>query len=66
MGLKSTDTSATSSDQIQQMQKQAFEELNKEYEMARITTHLNRGKGLGFGSAYSSATQFIDPNNQNH
>lgn len=30
-------------DQIQKMQKQAFEALDKEYEYARLTTHLNRG-----------------------
>lgn len=33
-------------DQINKMQKQAFEALDKEYEYARVTTHLNRGFSL--------------------
>lgn len=57
MGIKTPSTdqssSATGSDQVSkvnEMQKQAFELMNKEYEMARLATHLNRGKGLGFAS----------------
>jgi hypothetical protein len=62
MGLKSGETSAStagSGEAITAMQKQAFEVLDKEYEYARVTTHLNRGKGLGFAS-YS--TKLFDPN----
>lgn len=66
MGIKSTsDNDATKStpkaiDQIQSMQKKAFEALDKEYEFARMTTHLNRGKGLGFAS--HAANLLLDPN----
>ena len=52
MGIKSTEPLAASGaqsknsiDEIQQMQKKAFEHMDKEYEYARVTTHLNRGKG---------------------
>jgi dolichol kinase len=55
MGIKSDGASASSNDlkegsdspkevdQIQKMQKQAFEALDKEYESARLTTHINKG-----------------------
>ena len=55
MGIKSTEPLAASGaqsknsiDEIQQMQKKAFEHMDKEYEYARVTTHLNRGKGQIF------------------
>lgn len=55
MGLKSNkseeqnDTPPTQKvDEVNKMQKQAFEALDKEYEYARLTTHLNRGKQLNF------------------
>ena len=35
-------------DEVNKMQKQAFEALDKEYEYARVTTHLNRGKQTNF------------------
>jgi hypothetical protein len=59
MGLKPGEQVATEANGVQAMQKQAFDVLDKEYEYARVTTHLNRGKGLGFAS-YSS--KLIDPN----
>ena len=51
--LASTNTSTES---LNSMQKKAFDDLDKEYEFARMTTHLNRGKGLGFAS-FSSNSQ---------
>ena len=53
MGIKSTDVSnneKTSSD-VKLMQQKAFEAMDKEYELARMTTHTHRGQGLGFASA---------------
>lgn len=52
MGIKSSNkeeqgcasgNSENSVDEINKKQKQAFEALDKEYELARLTTHLNRG-----------------------
>lgn len=46
MGLKSDksqDDSNKSVDEINKKQQIAFEAMNKEYELARVTTHLNRG-----------------------
>lgn len=52
MGIKGNDTpqptASNSVDEIQKMQKKAFEYMDKEYEYARVTTHLNRGKGWFF------------------
>ena len=61
MGIKSAETSHSSDnaiDHVHQMQKKAFEALDKEYEFARMTTHTHRGKGLGFATG-----GLIDPNN---
>ena len=51
MGIKATKSSEQDEsspvqkvNEINQMQKQAFDALDKEYEYARLTTHLNRGK----------------------
>jgi len=33
---------------IQQQQQNTFDSLDREYQTARITTHLRRGIGLGF------------------
>lgn len=63
MGIKTIDSSQTveqSVDQIQQMQKEAFEQMDKEYQLARMTTHTHRGMGLGFAS--TTNTQPLDPN----
>ncbi len=47
MGLKTDKAqeqqSESKTDEINKMQKEAFEALDKEYEYARFTTHLNRG-----------------------
>jgi hypothetical protein len=56
---KSPSTSAPATlntESLNSMQKKAFDDLDKEYEYARMTTHLNRGKGLGFAS-YSGNSQ---------
>jgi hypothetical protein len=53
---KSPSTSgSTVTESLNSMQKKAFEDLDKEYEYARMTTHLNRGKGLGFASYPSNS-----------
>lgn len=39
---------ATETNAIQQQQQDTFDSLDKEYQAARITTHLRRGVGLGF------------------
>jgi hypothetical protein len=41
-------TDTTESNAIQQQQQDTFDSLDKEYQTARITTHLRRGVGLGF------------------
>lgn len=62
MGIKSVDElkDVNTVDKIQTMQKQAFDHMDKEYEYARMTTHLNRGKGLGFAS--HTASLLLDAN----
>ncbi|CAF0766214.1 unnamed protein product [Didymodactylos carnosus] len=54
MGLKSDDSvqSTTSSDTnaIKQMQQRTFDSLDKEYQVARVATHIHKGVGLGFFS----------------
>lgn len=59
MGIKSTDSAEAASDTVkmQLMHQKAFEAMDKEYEMARMTTHTHRGQGLGFAT-----TGLIDPN----
>lgn len=62
MGIKSNDSSSNSTNsvnEIQKMQQQAFEQMDKEYQFARMTTHTHRGMGLGFAS---NAHSLIDPN----
>ena len=41
-------TDSGESDAIHQQQQNTFDSLDKEYQTARITTHLRRGVGLGF------------------
>ncbi|CAF0713115.1 unnamed protein product [Brachionus calyciflorus] len=62
MGIKSIDqlNDTQTSSKLNTMQKQAFDVMDKEYEYARITTHLNRGKGLGFAS--HAANLIMDAN----
>jgi hypothetical protein len=68
MGIKSTSTATTNGndlvalEQVQQRQSKVFDYMDKEYEYARQTTHLNRGKGLGFATYASSL--LLDPNQQ--
>lgn len=53
MGIKSAINSnddVKTANNIQSMAQKAFDSMDKEYEYARVTTHLNRGKGLGFAS----------------
>jgi hypothetical protein len=38
----------TETNAINQQQQNTFDSLDKEYQTARITTHLRRGVGLGF------------------
>jgi hypothetical protein len=52
----------SSSDKIQKMQKETFDHLDREYEMARMTTHTHRGMGLGFATSSSTTSHLIDPN----
>ena len=68
MGIKQSDGGGDASQDmlvkdsvasIEQMQRQAFEAMDKEYQIARMTTHTHRGMGLGFAS---SSTAVIDPN----
>lgn len=44
----STNNDTSESDAIHQQQQNTFDSLDKEYQTARITTHLRRGVGLGF------------------
>ena len=56
---KNGQSAAAAVNQIQIMQQQAFEAMDKEYQFARMTTHTHRGMGLGFAS---NAATVIDPN----
>lgn len=56
---KNDQTAAAAVNQVQIMQQQAFEAMDKEYQFARMTTHTHRGMGLGFAS---NAVTVIDPN----
>ena len=56
---KNDQSAAAAVNQIQKMQQQAFEAMDKEYQFARMTTHTHRGMGLGFAS---NAATVIDPN----
>jgi len=61
MGLKSTELEGPSSLDATTRVKEKFhtiaQAMDKEYEMARMTTHTHRGQGLGFATA-----AFFDPN----
>ena len=55
MGMRESNTNSSPLvANIAEMQKRTFDAMDKEYEMARVTTHMNRGKGLGFASAAAS------------
>ncbi len=62
MGIKegeagNPDTEKLSEEQIQKQQ-ELFQRLDKEYEMARMSTHTHRGVGLGFASATQQFPNF--------
>ncbi|CAF3463541.1 unnamed protein product, partial [Rotaria sp. Silwood2] len=51
LGMKTsgnTNNDTTETNAINQQQQNTFDSLDKEYQTARITTHLRRGVGLGF------------------
>lgn len=48
------------SEEQKRKQQELFERLDQEYQFARMTTHTQRGVGLGF------ATTVIDPNHPSH
>lgn len=64
MGIKEQEAGAGDTDAEkmteEQMQKQQelFQRLDKEYEMARMSTHTHRGVGLGFASATQQFPHF--------
>lgn len=57
MGIKSDDNNKTSSGvsssktDLSSNQEKLFENLDMQYSIARISTHMNRGVGLGFSAA---------------
>jgi len=60
MGMKddppaaaSSSSSADGDSEVAKKQQQYFADLEKQYEVARATTHTQRGLGLGFGSSNS-------------
>jgi len=44
-------SAASSTSEVIKTQQQRFAELEKQYEVARMTTHTQRGLGLGFGGS---------------
>ena len=46
--MKSSSNDTSESNAINQQQQNTFDSLDREYQTARITTHLRRGIGLGF------------------
>lgn len=50
MGIKNESSKNTSDGKAFQTQETLFKELDKQYEVARISTHSCRGIGLGFAS----------------
>ncbi len=61
MGIKSTDSTSNQdkslANELKQKQLKINEVMDKEYELARMSTHTHRGQGLGFATL-----GFIDPN----
>lgn len=62
MGIKAEEGNVGDSDKLTeeqlQKQKEMFQRLDQEYEMARMSTHTHRGVGLGFASATQQMPQF--------
>lgn len=53
MGIKDespAEEEDTSKTEVEEKQKQLFDQLHKEYQFARMATHTHRGLGLGFGA----------------
>lgn len=53
MGIKSSndnDSVETKEDSLHQKQEEIFRNLDKQYAVARASTHTHRGTGLGFGT----------------
>jgi len=60
MGLKTSVDDSSRADAIKQInieQQQTFDSLDKEYQVARITTHLRKGVGLGFLNSFPTSLQ---------
>ncbi|CAF4347959.1 unnamed protein product, partial [Rotaria sordida] len=65
LGMKTsgnTNNDLTETNAINQQQQNTFDSLDKEYQTARITTHLRRGVGLGFLSQGSFIPSSSDKN----
>lgn len=50
MGIKSDTTANETEDSVLKRQEVIFQDLDKQYEMARMTTHTARGVGLGYSA----------------
>ncbi|GFT39073.1 hypothetical protein TNCV_3691522 [Trichonephila clavipes] len=50
MGIKSEANSEETEDTVLKRQEVLFQDLDKQYEMARMTTHTQRGVGLGYSA----------------
>ncbi|GBM10403.1 Arginine/serine-rich coiled-coil protein 2 [Araneus ventricosus] len=50
MGIKSETTTNEAEDSVLKRQEVIFQDLDKQYEMARMTTHTQRGVGLGYSA----------------
>ncbi|GFT10893.1 hypothetical protein NPIL_450691 [Nephila pilipes] len=50
MGIKSDANSEETEDSVLKRQEVLFQDLDKQYEMARMTTHTQRGVGLGYSA----------------
>ncbi|XP_055954216.1 arginine/serine-rich coiled-coil protein 2-like isoform X1 [Argiope bruennichi] len=50
MGIKSETTTNETEDSVLKRQEVIFQDLDKQYEMARMTTHTQRGVGLGYSA----------------
>lgn len=61
MGIKDTDSNSIHNQsltaELKKKQLKINEVMDKEYELARMSTHTHRGQGLGFATL-----GFVDPN----
>ena len=62
MGIKQEEADVGDAEKLTEeqlrKQKELFQRLDQEYEMARMSTHTHRGVGLGFASAIQQVPQF--------